>query len=130
MRAPAFLDRIRDWLMAGYPDGIPTKDYSPVLALLGREQLTDEEVAALAEELAANGTLHETRDPDETREELVARIRSRLDEEPSEAEIERVQAMLGVLTRDLDPAAAPTGSDSESVPAAATAPVDPEQSDQ
>lgn len=38
------LHRALDWLVQGYPDGIPAKDYSPILALLGREQLTDEEV--------------------------------------------------------------------------------------
>ena len=40
---PGFLARIVDWLRAGYPDGVPSTDYQPLLALLDR-QLTKEEL--------------------------------------------------------------------------------------
>lgn len=47
---PGFLGRIVDWLRAGYPDGVPTTDYQPLLALLER-QLTPEEVKEVTHEL-------------------------------------------------------------------------------
>ncbi|GLP81972.1 DUF3349 domain-containing protein [Mycobacterium antarcticum] len=40
-------DNVLHWLNAGYPDGVPPKDYSPVLALLKRS-LTEEEVVNAA----------------------------------------------------------------------------------
>jgi transcription-repair coupling factor (superfamily II helicase) len=40
---------VLDWLVAGYPTGIPPKDYVPVLALL-RRRLTEDEVRQVAEE--------------------------------------------------------------------------------
>ena len=49
---PGIVERVIDWLRVGYPEGVPTNDYVPVLALL-RRRLTDEEVALVAEELVA-----------------------------------------------------------------------------
>jgi len=43
--------RIVAWLKAGYPDGIPPQDYPPVLAVM-RRQLTEEELVAVADDLA------------------------------------------------------------------------------
>ena len=43
--------RIVSWLKAGYPDGIPPGDYPPVLAVM-RRQLTEEELVAVADDLA------------------------------------------------------------------------------
>ena len=51
MALPAFLANIVSWLRAGYPDGVPERDYIPVFALLG-SQLTDDEVTLIADELA------------------------------------------------------------------------------
>jgi hypothetical protein len=48
------LGRIIGWLRAGYPEGGPDVDYLPLFALLG-SQLTDDEVTAIADELAAGG---------------------------------------------------------------------------
>lgn len=50
----AYLQRVVDWLRAGYPNGVPDTDYQPMLALL-RRRLTDEEVAELGDELVRNG---------------------------------------------------------------------------
>jgi hypothetical protein len=50
MALPPFLNAIVGWLRAGYPEGVPDVDYIPLFALLG-SQLTDTEVAAIAEEL-------------------------------------------------------------------------------
>jgi hypothetical protein len=53
MAMPAFLCSIIDWLRAGYPEGVPQHDYVPLFALLGT-QLTDDELRAIADELAAS----------------------------------------------------------------------------
>ena len=50
MALPPVLDKIVGWLRAGYPEGVPTRDYIPLFALLG-SQLTNEEVGLIAEDL-------------------------------------------------------------------------------
>ena len=42
-----FIDSVLAWLHAGYPDGVPPKDYFPLLALLKRS-LTEEQVMTVA----------------------------------------------------------------------------------
>lgn len=49
------LSRVLDWLRAGYPEGVPPKDYSPLLALLQRT-LTAEELAEVVVALARQET--------------------------------------------------------------------------
>ncbi|KJL34116.1 DUF3349 domain-containing protein [Microbacterium azadirachtae] len=49
------LSRVLDWLRAGYPEGVPPKDYSPLLALLQRT-LTAEELAEVVAALARQET--------------------------------------------------------------------------
>ncbi|NHI19677.1 DUF3349 domain-containing protein [Phycicoccus endophyticus] len=44
------LARIVAWLREGYPEGIPTTDYVPLIALL-RRRLTDKEVKQVARSL-------------------------------------------------------------------------------
>jgi hypothetical protein len=51
MALPPFLNRIVDWLRAGYPEGVPEHDYIPLFALLG-SQLTNDEVTLIGDELA------------------------------------------------------------------------------
>jgi Protein of unknown function (DUF3349) len=53
MALPPFLDKIVDWLRAGYPEGVPPTDYIPLIALLG-SQLTSDELTLIAHELAAS----------------------------------------------------------------------------
>ena len=43
--------RILDWLRAGYPQGIPGRDYAALLGVLHR-QLTDDDVSAIVADLA------------------------------------------------------------------------------
>jgi len=45
---------VLDWLLEGYPAGVPPKDYIPLLALL-RRRLTEEEVREIAQEIAVRG---------------------------------------------------------------------------
>ncbi len=54
MTLSGMLSKVIGFLRAGYPDGVPTTDYVPLLALLPR-RLSDDEVVALASELAADG---------------------------------------------------------------------------
>ena len=48
--------RVVAFLRAGYPQGVPATDYVPLIALL-RRRLSDDEVVAVASELAARGEL-------------------------------------------------------------------------
>jgi hypothetical protein len=51
MALPPVLANIIGWLRAGYPEGVPQRDYFPFFALLG-SQLTEDQVTAIADELA------------------------------------------------------------------------------
>ena len=51
MSLPGFLQKIIDWLHAGYPEGVPGPDYIPLFALL-KTDLSDDDVTAFAAELA------------------------------------------------------------------------------
>lgn len=86
MALPPLLSSIIDWLRAGYPEGVPRTDYVPLFALLA-SQLTDDEVKAIAEELADVGdpaSSQEIRDAiaavtqEDASDTDVARVRSRL----------------------------------------------------
>ncbi|MBT2268758.1 DUF3349 domain-containing protein [Rhodococcus erythropolis] len=52
MSLPPLLASILGWLRAGYPNGVPEQDYVPLMALL-RRQLSDDEIAVLADDLVA-----------------------------------------------------------------------------
>ena len=45
------LRKVLDWLLEGYPTGVPPKDYIPLIALL-RRRLTEDEVRVVADEVA------------------------------------------------------------------------------
>lgn len=45
------VSRVLEWLKAGYPEGIPPRDYPPVLGVL-RRALTESDIEAIADELA------------------------------------------------------------------------------
>lgn len=81
------LTRVLDWLRAGYPEGVPPKDYTPLLALL-RRTLTAEELTEVVAALAQQET-----DP-----VRVSQIRTAIAEvtsaTPGEDEVRRVAALL------------------------------------
>ncbi len=79
--------RVVAFLRAGYPHGVPATDYVPLIALL-RRRLSDDEVVAVASELAARGEL-----PIDATDIRVA-ITKITDEIPSPDEVERVQQRL------------------------------------
>jgi len=86
MALPPFLSSVIDWLRAGYPEGVPDVDYVPLFALLG-SQLTDADINALADELAATG------DP-ATAQGIKDAIARTLDEKPLDVDVARVRARL------------------------------------
>ena len=64
MALPAVLQRVLGWLHAGYPAGIPQKDYYPLLAFLSRSLKPAEvsEVVSALERDAHTGHLTTTED--------------------------------------------------------------------
>jgi hypothetical protein len=88
MPLPPFLASVIAWLRAGYPEGVPAVDYIPLVALLG-SQLSDDEVNAIADELALTGDASSA-------EEIRKAIARVTQEKPQEGEIARVRARLAV----------------------------------
>lgn len=78
------------FVRAGYPHGVPDTDYIPLLALL-RRRLSDDEVAAVAQELATRGELNSDI------ADIGAAITRITDELPSPAEVERVKRRLEAI---------------------------------
>ncbi|GGF96083.1 hypothetical protein GCM10007304_07550 [Rhodococcoides trifolii] len=85
MPLPPVLAAIVAWLRTGYPDGVPERDYVPLLALL-RRRLTDDEVAQVASAFGSDASV-DTAD-------IGVGISKVTDEVPSEADIERVRRHL------------------------------------
>ena len=84
---PNIVSRVVDWLRTGYPSGLPDQDFVPLLALL-RRRLTDAEVAEVAHDLEAAGTIPADR------VDVGAAIIKITSELPSEQDVERVRAYL------------------------------------
>jgi Protein of unknown function (DUF3349) len=88
--------RMVSFVRAGYPQGVPATDYIPLLALL-RRRLSDEEVTAVATQLAARGEMNiDSAD-------IGAAIIRITDEIPSPADLERVQRRLDTIGWPTDP---------------------------
>jgi hypothetical protein len=86
MAYPPFLDKIIGWLRAGYPTGVPEVDYVPLFAILGYH-LSNDEVAAIADELAASS------DPSSA-DAIKQAITAVTNTKPLESDIDRVRARL------------------------------------
>jgi Protein of unknown function (DUF3349) len=88
--------RMVSFVRAGYPQGVPATDYIPLLALL-RRRLSDEEVTAVATQLAARGEMNiDSAD-------IGAAIIRITDEIPSPADLERVQRRLDTIGWPTEP---------------------------
>lgn len=90
MDRPQFLQRVIEWLRAGYPEGVPQGDYIPLVALL-RRQLTEDEVQQVSTELIA-----EAHAPDEpiSKVDAAVKIIEVTNELPHEDDIARVRTLL------------------------------------
>lgn len=90
MALPDVLARIVKFLRAGYPNGVPSTDYIPLLALLKR-RLTDDEIVTVANELATHGRL-----PVDGGDIRVA-VTKMTDDMPEPQDIDRVTAQLASI---------------------------------
>jgi hypothetical protein len=86
MAMPPVLSSIISWLRAGYPEGVPNVDYIPLFALLA-SQLTDDDVAAIADELAG------ATDP-ASAQAIRDAIEITTHEKPHDSDVNRVSARL------------------------------------
>jgi Protein of unknown function (DUF3349) len=86
MALPPVLDKVIQWLRAGYPEGVPDVDYIPLFALLG-SQPTNDQVTAIADELANES------DPDSA-DAIRKAIVGVTDHQANEADVNRVKARL------------------------------------
>ncbi|AFM15489.1 Protein of unknown function (DUF3349) [Mycolicibacterium chubuense NBB4] len=82
------LNNVLGWLHEGYPEGVPQKDYFPLLALLVRS-LSEEEVVKAAQTVL-KGSDSDTVTPEEIR----AAIHLVTEREPNPEEIHQVAARL------------------------------------
>lgn len=87
LELPAFVKSVVGWLREGYPQGVPPRDYIPLLALL-RRRLSDEETAQVAMEIIAAG------DRPTTSADIAVLITRVTNELPSEDEVSRVRTHL------------------------------------
>lgn len=86
---PAFLDSVLDWLRKGYPEGVPPKDYYPLLALLKRS-LTEDEVVQAARSILRDSDS----DTPVTEEQIREAVRQTIEKEPVADELNQVAARL------------------------------------
>ncbi|KAA0101849.1 DUF3349 domain-containing protein [Mycolicibacterium sp. P1-18] len=82
------LDNVVTWLNAGYPEGVPPKDYFPLLALLKRSLSEDEVVKA------AQSILRSTSGDTVTEAEIHAAVQGVIDKEPNPEELHQVASRL------------------------------------
>ncbi|BBZ65733.1 hypothetical protein MINS_11620 [Mycolicibacterium insubricum] len=83
------LDEVLGWLHQGYPQGVPPKDYFPLLALLKRS-LTEDEVVQAAREVLGEAVDQ----PAVTTGEIRQAIERVTEKEPSVEEVHQVAARL------------------------------------
>lgn len=81
-------DNVVRWLNAGYPDGVPPKDYFPLLALLKRS-LTDDEVIKAAQSILKSADSETV-----TEDEIRKAVQDVIDKEPNPEEIHQVASRL------------------------------------
>jgi Protein of unknown function (DUF3349) len=82
------LGNVLGWLHEGYPEGVPQKDYFPLLALLKRS-LTEEEVVK-----AAQSILKASESDSVTEEEIRDAVHAVIEKELNPEEIHQVAARL------------------------------------
>jgi hypothetical protein len=87
---PPPVQRIVDWLRAGYPEGVPPRDYMPLFALLAR-RLSTEEVEEIAAQLQREGKLDAAIDHRDVVRQAVAAVTN---QPVLDADVARVQEHL------------------------------------
>lgn len=84
-----FVDNVVGWLHDGYPEGVPPKDYFPLLALLMRS-LTEEEVVKAARTIVRHADV----DTPVSESQIRDAIQAVIEKEPNPEEIRQVAARL------------------------------------
>jgi Protein of unknown function (DUF3349) len=82
------MDNVLAWLHEGYPEGVPQKDYFPLLALLKRS-LTEDEVIR-----AAQSILRSTDSDTVTEDAIRVAVQAVIEKEPNPEEIHQVASRL------------------------------------
>ncbi|MBE8527575.1 DUF3349 domain-containing protein [Amycolatopsis sp. H6(2020)] len=93
---PNFVSSLIQWLRAGYPHGMPSQDYIPLMAVL-RRRLGEEEIQDVTRQLAAAGLV-----PADS-VDIGVEITKVTDEMPSPTDVRRVEDNLRSLGRAEDP---------------------------
>ena len=83
--------RILQWLKAGYPEGIPPRDYPPVLGVLHRH-LTDEEIIHIADHLALDSVSKGSQPV--TTAQVMDMVRQHAFQTASDSDLNRVRGVL------------------------------------
>lgn len=83
--------RILNWLKAGYPEGIPQRDFPSVLMVLHRN-LTDAEIEAIADDLALDSISNDSQPV--TADHIRAMVRERAFQSTTTEDLNRVSAVL------------------------------------
>ena len=86
MPLSSYTHSILNWVRAGYPEGLPPKDYLPLFALLGT-QVTQQDLQDIADQLA------DSHDPGSAAE-LKKAITDVVNVKPNDADVARVRARL------------------------------------
>jgi hypothetical protein len=89
-RTTSLAQSVLGWLRAGYPEGIPTQDYLPILGVLQR-RLTSEEIHSIAEDLAAQS---ERTEGSISRTDIEGMIEQTVLQRAGDADVTRVSARL------------------------------------
>jgi Protein of unknown function (DUF3349) len=84
-----FFESVLNWLHAGYPEGVPPKDYIPVLALLKRS-LSEEEVVKAAQAILKQADSHSA----VTDLQIEEAIRQVTEKQPTPEEMQQVASRL------------------------------------
>ncbi|MBJ7291790.1 DUF3349 domain-containing protein [Williamsia sp.] len=82
-------DAILDWVRAGYPEGVPPKDYFPLLALLKRSLDEEQVTRAILTVFKEHGT-----DNPVTEDQIRSAIAKVIELEPNPEEINQVASRL------------------------------------
>ncbi|WLP92106.1 DUF3349 domain-containing protein [Gordonia sp. NB41Y] len=90
MSNPSLFESAVGWIRKGYPEGIPSTDFPPLLALLIRSELDETEVTQVALRLARDNDVN-VPVPEEAIRDAIAHVTSEL---PTDDEINQVAGRL------------------------------------
>ncbi|MCB0939501.1 MAG: DUF3349 domain-containing protein [Mycobacterium sp.] len=90
--SPTFLENVLGWLHKGYPEGVPRKDYYPLLALLKRS-LSEDDLVQAAQTILRESDFETPVTPDQIRQA----ISDVIEKEPTSDEINQVAGRLAMV---------------------------------